>query len=482
MRKALPPEWISGDKNSLNVLLDLGIKCPVSNLYIYRGPRKKNGKIRSKGLYCRWLPDADEDIRPDKVKFTGGTSKGKRRNFEGTTGEEDPYLAALVAIKWYKEQRNLLTEMMKELEYNSNHSLEHYWELYFSDFTNEYRDKVGGRKRITNTRSTWFAEETGVGEQPFARKCIDRIQYKDLNDYWLKLDAKGRKIGSDMAEQKRSIKTLINKLFKRALQDQDFPNLTMPIFPTIKSGSKKEAVYLDGSEVDTLNKQIIELTRGMALRDISHEQFMEIPYDNKDRINERNFVELFDAAQVMWFFYTRAEDMPRLKVEHFKFTKNEKGEEIVSLCMDKAKGNRDVVSTEPLRPTALNAVKRMLHRRKSKGYMFFDWYSRPINNPNGSQVGDTLNTLLQYAAKKAGIKKNIIWTSLRHTAFMETCKDFPDIRNMDMLVKFAANAHTSPDMLKQNYLNKLDRSLSFEKARAEIKPRSYEMFRGTGKT
>ena len=141
-----------------------------------------------------------------------------------------------------------------------------------------------------------------------------------------------------------------------------------------------------------------------------------------------------------------------------------------------------MVSTEPLRPTALNAVKRMLHRRKSKGYMFFDWYSRPINNPNGSQVGDTLNTLLQYAAKKAGIKKNIIWTSLRHTAFMETCKDFPDIRNMDMLVKFAANAHTSPDMLKQNYLNKLDRSLSFEKARAEIKPRSYEMFRGTGKT
>ena len=55
------------------------------------------------------------------------------------------------------------------------------------------------------------------------------------------------------------------------------------------------------------------------------------------RINERNFVELFDAAQVMWFFYTRAEDMPRLKVEHFKFTKNEKGEEIVSLVWIKQK-------------------------------------------------------------------------------------------------------------------------------------------------
>ena len=115
--------------------------------YDLRGPRKKSGKIRSKGLYCRWLPDADEDIRPDKLKYTGGTSKGKRKYFEGTTGEEDPYLAGYEAVKWYKEQRNLLTEMMKELEYNSNHSLEHYWELYFTDFTNEYRDKVGGRKR-----------------------------------------------------------------------------------------------------------------------------------------------------------------------------------------------------------------------------------------------------------------------------------------------------------------------------------------------
>ena len=105
----------------------------------------------------------------------------------------------------------------------------------------------------------------------------------------------------------------------------------MPIFPPIKSKSKKEAVYLDGSEVDILNKQIIELTGGLAQRDISYEQFMEIPYDNKDRINPRNFVEVFDAAQVMWFFYTRAEDMLRLKVEHFKFTKNEKGEEIVKL-------------------------------------------------------------------------------------------------------------------------------------------------------
>ena len=88
MKKTLPEEWVSGKKNSLNVATDLGIRCPVTNLFIYRGPRKKTGKQRSKGLYCRWLPDVLEDIRPDHLKFTGGTTKGKRRSFEGTGSRE----------------------------------------------------------------------------------------------------------------------------------------------------------------------------------------------------------------------------------------------------------------------------------------------------------------------------------------------------------------------------------------------------------
>ena len=49
--------------------------------------------MRSKGLYCRWLPAPEEDIRPEAIKYTGGTSKGKRKYLEGTTGEEDPYIA-----------------------------------------------------------------------------------------------------------------------------------------------------------------------------------------------------------------------------------------------------------------------------------------------------------------------------------------------------------------------------------------------------
>ena len=112
--------------------------------------------MRSKGLYCRWLPAPEEDIRPEAIKYTGGTSKGKRKYLEGTTGEEDPYIAGRIAVEWYSKQRNQLTELAKELEYNSNYSLKHYWEKYFADFEMQYINKRGGRKRIVNERSTWF--------------------------------------------------------------------------------------------------------------------------------------------------------------------------------------------------------------------------------------------------------------------------------------------------------------------------------------
>ena len=126
MTKSLPPEWVSGDTNTLNVREDLGVRCPVSNLFIYRGPRrKKTGKPRSTKLYCRWLPPESEDHRPNQ----GRNASGKRVPIEGTTGKEDPYAAGRIAVQWYEEKREYLTELAKENEYNSNYSLEHYWQI-----------------------------------------------------------------------------------------------------------------------------------------------------------------------------------------------------------------------------------------------------------------------------------------------------------------------------------------------------------------
>ena len=446
-------------------MIDLGIKCPVSNLFIYQGPRKKSGKMRSKGLYCRWLPDADEDIRPTKDKFTGGTTKGKRKYLEGTTGEEDPFLAGKVAVEWYKRQRNLLIELGKEIEYNSGHSLKHYWERYFADFEMQYINKRGGRKRVVNERSTWFAEVTGICHQAFANKSIDKITYKDLIDYWKVLDSKGAVIGSDMSKQKKSIKTLINKLFIIARENQDFPKLDNLQFPTIHTTEKKEAVFLDRTEWDALLMKIALMGVDRVHQNLNHQQFLDIPWTERDRKNERNFVELYDAIQVMWFFYLRAEDMPRLRTEWFEIKKEEDGEEVAILKMEAAKGMRDLKISEAYRPEAVAVVKKMLKRRKETGYFLFDWYARPFNNPSGSQVGDTLNSLLQYACVEVGIKKPVIWTTLRHTAFMETCREFPHLNEVRELNIFADNAYTSADTLRKHYLNKIDRQSSAKRAR-----------------
>ena len=86
MTKTLPPEWVSGDTNALNVREDLGIRCPVSNLTIYRGPRRKaTGKPRSKKLYCRWLPPESEDHRPNQGRNATTNSGGG----DGSAGRSD---------------------------------------------------------------------------------------------------------------------------------------------------------------------------------------------------------------------------------------------------------------------------------------------------------------------------------------------------------------------------------------------------------
>ncbi len=462
----MPPEWVSGDTNALNVREDLGIRCPVSNLTIYRGPRRKaTGKPRSKKLYCRWLPPESEDHRPNQ----GRNASGKRVPLEGTTGKEDPYAAGRIAVQWYEEKRKYLTELAKENEYNSNYSLEHYWQIYFEDFQRDFQDKVGGRKRITNERNTWNADVTGIGCQPFARKSIDKIVQADLVDYWHVLDKKGQVIDSSMAGKKKEVKTLINKLFNIARESRDFPKILTPTYPIIRKGSKKEAVYLDKDEWQMLLKKIIELSGGYANQFLSQEMFLNVEWDEKDRRNKRNFIELYDAVLMMWFFHLRSQDMPVLKCEMFEVKVDDDGNEEAYLKMHQAKGNRDLKTSEAYRPDAVNAVKRMLQRRKSRGWLFFDMYSRPTNNPSQSQVGDTLNTLLQYACVQAGITKKVIWTSLRHTAFMETLREYPELNEESELIRFADNAYTSAAILRQEYLNKLKRSSSAKEARKKIK-------------
>ena len=463
MVKNLPDDWVNGKKKSLNVAIDLGIKCPVTNLYVYRGPSKSQGKL----LLCRWLPPEDEDLRPENKKRTSG---GKRRYLEGRTGCEDPFDAGKQAVKWYEDVRkNMLVERQR-LEYETGKSLHHYWELFYIGFQNEFINKRGGQKRITNTLSYWQGEEIGICHQDFSRKSIDRITYKDLADYWLLIDKRGKKKGSTMAETKKQIKAIINKLFLQAKLSGDFnASLRNPDYPVIHEGEKKSTTYLTRDEWDDLLREIIILSNGRADVLIDEIIFNQIEWTNRNRINPRNFVELYDALMVMWFFYLRAEDLPAIRTEWFSIRREEDGEEVAVLNLERAKGFKDLTESVAYRPDAVASIKRILKRRKAEGYLLYEFYNRPANNPSGSQVGETLNYLLQYAIKKSKIQKKIIFTSIRHTSFMETCKEFTDLRDETNLVTFARNAFTSAEMLREKYLKKIEGSRLASKARKTIK-------------
>ena len=62
-----------------------------------------------------------------------------------------------------------------------------------------------------------------------------------------------------------------------------------------------------------------------------------------------------------------------------------------------------------------------------------------------------------------------LWTSLRHTAFMETLREYPELNEESELIRFADNAYTSAAMLRKEYLNKLKKSSSAKEARKKIK-------------
>ena len=95
-------------------------------------------------------------------------------------------------------------------------------------------------------------------------------------------------------------------------------------------------------------------------------------------------------------------------------------------------------------------------------------------------MGETLNVLLKYACENCYYKKNfekmkddIRWTTIRHTAFMETCREFDDLRNPSELASFAENAFTSIDTLRKDYLNKIDREKTALKGRKTLKKGKY---------
>jgi hypothetical protein len=453
MPKDLPENWVLGKQKSLNVATDLGLRgVPAGNLFVCKYPPSKNSKL----LWCRWLPTEEEDTREFQGRTNGG--QGKRKSLEGTTGFEDPFHAGKAAITWCIEQRKQLQALGEEKKYQSKHSLQHYWGVWWNACQDSDKSPRGKKEQL----GRWQGKGWGIGEQKWSHKSIDEVNALDLEDYFKLLDA--RRSG---AKQKEGQRTLLNHLNKAGRKD--FPLLPPFIFPKI-SKQKTEVENFSKEEWDQICNKVIELSGGVANKTLTLKQYESLELSPKNKFNQRHWVDFYDCLMLMWFFYLRAEDMPRLKSEWFI----DQGDE-VRLYLEETKGDRSKHQTFHYRPDGHRFWKRM-DRRRPKGYLAFPLYSRVEGNEQMSNVKEMLNLMLKRVVDLCHIKKRkVVWTVVRHTAFTLTLEEMPELGVPPAIDTFASNGHTSAQMLRDTYLYKIEREQTAKRAQKKIKSSSWSL-------
>ena len=209
----------------------------------------------------------------------------------------------------------------------------------------------------------WNANNYGISKQKFSNISVDLISRDDLTNYFLLLEKNARKNnGSNGSGMKSQQKTLLNKLFKIA--ESDFVGHSFPNFPPIQK-QKKQVRHLLREEWDTLLRGVFELGEGKESVCFTPKDYTSLSFTNRSKENVRNWVDLWDALNLEWFFFLRSEDMYRLKSEWFSETKDG------WFCdLETTKRDRPRHRTTHYRKDANKFMKR-LSQRKPKGYLIF---------------------------------------------------------------------------------------------------------------
>ena len=216
------------------------------------------------------------------------------------------------AIEWVLEDQHQASAKKVQQEQDKHHNLHAYWEGYFAKESRK-REKTRGFARWKRDESLkWKGEGYGIKHQHWSNKLVDRINPLDLEDYWSVLDQR-RIPTNDMGGTKKQQKTLIRKLLTEARQ-KDFPHLGIPDFPEISS-QKQQIRHLTRKEWDLLLKKVVELSEGAARKDLSVSEYQDLQFSKANNQNQRNWVVLYDCLNLMWFFYLKAEDLPRIRAE-----------------------------------------------------------------------------------------------------------------------------------------------------------------------
>ncbi len=432
---------------------DLGIKGSYpNNLKIRKVARTQN-------LSASWLPSLEEDHRPGKGRV-GKT--GKRDPHRGSMGTPDPYEAARRAVIWVQELQRSARFFKEQQEAEQQHALEIYWERWYAREGSKRKTQRNFDRWIRDTRLKWEGKSYGVKHQPWAQKSVDKITAADFADYWAVLDAR-RTAPNDMGGTKAQQKTLIRELLKEARSD--FPHLSIPDFPSISKQVKQVQVqHLKRSDWDRMMGKIVELSEGAARADLTPQQYRALEWKPANRLNQRNWVDLYDTLNLMWFFYFRVEDLPRLRAEWFQ----DHGAEIICI-LEQTKGNRAQQRKTHYRPDAITNWKRM-NLRRPKELLVFPHIKRPESDASGT-LNRNLNDLLRYVMGQCAPpipSQGMTMTNIRHTAFRLTLEEVPDLGRPPAIYAFAQNGMTSVEMLQRTYLRFIEEEATAKMARTQI--------------
>ncbi len=468
LRKKLPNKWGTTD-------------CKIKTIYI-RDYFKIEGSSYTDDLRLKYDPKRGSL----QAEWSVPKKPTDKRNVTKriSTGTWDPLLAAQVAVE-KQSNYNISSDLTNRVaQVNRKYSLEKYWKIWFEEFCKKNELKRNGKNNIRNQANYWNGEGWGIGSQPFSKKNIEDVDYNDLDDYWRVLDKRGASLDPprDMAGQKKQIKTILNKLIKKARTTDKkkyglLPDLVYPVIE--KSLGTDEVEVFTRKEWDKLLETVIGLSGGIAHAHITNEHYMSLS-NQGTRINQpRNWVDLYDALILLYFFHLRAEDMPRLESEWIF----EDTDHTLYLYLEVVKGNRLARhKSTSYRSGSDNALIR-IQKRKPRGFLLFtDNYltGRKDKNYVDSQVLETLNTCLQHAVKVSGIKKrgNMTLTNVRHTAFYLLIKEFPDeFKTVEQLTMLGNTGFSSEDQLRETYVNKIHAEEHTSKVRKLGTPRPFELIK-----
>jgi hypothetical protein len=223
---------------------------------------------------------------------------------------------------------------------------------------------------------------------------------------------------------------------------------------------------------------VVDLSLDTARQLLDPDEYLELEWCKSNRLNQRNWVDLYDALLLEWFFYLRAEDMYRLKSEWFK----DQGNRTVVCNLETTKKDRPIHQTTHYRNDGYRFWER-LKMRKPSGYLVLPQIERPAGNPADSPVLKTLNYLLKHVMERtfgdefpASGRK---WTTIRHTAFRLTLEEDPGLAIPPKINSFADNGHTSPDQLRNTYLRYIDAERTARESRQTIGEGTWTMVKRT---